>query len=244
NYTRAANARLLELETQLKDVLNPNVKEISFLPESFCSLIFYPAAQNYASGHLLILGLGSGAGIIALLSAFENLSIHVVEKFEEVIELATKHFPLLVFFVKEGRLKIICDDGLAYVNSQSNLSAIPIYDAICLDMYSGDQEFSFSLNDQDLVSIKAISHSVWMNFIGVYESQSYDQLIQSFHKVGIDFSYLSSLLEGFSRIKESSNLLLSTQDYGNLMSLKGPSSFHLDLLNENLELIVKNKISI
>ncbi|PCJ21601.1 MAG: hypothetical protein COB02_03110 [Candidatus Cloacimonadota bacterium] len=212
-------------------------------PESFCSLVFHPAANENLNGHLLILGLGSGAGIIALLHEFESLSIDVVEKFKEVVDLALKYFPLLNQYIDEGRLKIIVDDGLNYIQKLSDESYPKLYDALCLDMYYGEQEFSFSLDSTVLCSINCITKSIWMNYIGVYQSVDFQKLLIAFEKANILFQSVSSIVETFDQDQGPLNLLLSTK----ISFCQKEENFTNDLLTslyKNVKVIESSEIEI
>ncbi len=81
------------------------------------------ASSNYMSGFLvagqaspnasaLMIGLGSGCGIIALLANFPGMDITVIEIDPEVVELATKYFPLLDHYQDSGRLQIVTGDAV------------------------------------------------------------------------------------------------------------------------------------
>jgi hypothetical protein len=228
----------------LLDSSKSDTSNLSTVPESFCSVIFYPAAKLFPDGKLLMLGLGSGAGIIALMTEFSELSITVVEKFQGVIDLALKHFHYLSEFVQQGRLEIVCNDGLSYITEISNRSQQAPFDAVCIDMYSGEQGYSFSLEASNLSAIACVGKTVWMNYIGKCKSNEFLQLLEAFKSVNVNFQYMSSVFENFECIENISNLLLSTDDFDRDLVLKiGPKNLLLEI-NSNLECLAMNKISI
>ncbi|MCO4781464.1 MAG: hypothetical protein KC646_04015 [Candidatus Cloacimonetes bacterium] len=227
----------------LLNKLSSKENNLSTIPESFCSIMFYPAAQLFCDGRLLMLGLGSGSGVIALLTEFTNLRIDVVEKYQEVIDLSLKHFHYLNDFISQGRLQIICDDGLEYINEYSQSNEFIQYDAICLDMYSGDQEISFSLEPSSLVSLSCVGKSVWMNYIGNIQTLNFKTLLQKFKESMIEFCVYSSTVSGFESFNSTNNILLSTVDFNSDLELKaGPSKLLVDI-NENLRQLGNNKVS-
>lgn len=227
----------------LIDSSKEGLERLSTIPESFCSIIFYPAAKNYPDGKLLMLGLGSGSGVISLLSEFESLSITVVEKYQVVIDLALKHFHYLKEFISQGRLNIVCDEGLAYIKQISEQYMEPTFDAVCLDMYSGEEGFSFSKEPEQLATIACVARSTWMNYIGRYGSDDFSLLLSSFKSANIDFNYSSAVFENFQTLDHATNLLLSTNDFSSDLHLKLGDESLRSQINVNLGALARNKVS-
>ncbi|MCJ8267991.1 MAG: hypothetical protein MJK04_01150, partial [Psychrosphaera sp.] len=116
-----------------------------YLPASAYVAGFLPAGchfnANVTATRALMLGLGAGAGVIALLSNFSRLHITVVEIDPAIIELSCRYFPLLTQYINSGRLSIICQDAISYVQTHTTTN----YDFAILDIYQGDFTFAQKL---------------------------------------------------------------------------------------------------
>lgn len=99
-----------------------------------------------------MVGLGSGAGVVALLFNFPHLSIKVIEIDPVVIRLAFKCFPLLEHYTNEGRLDVIIGDA-----TKVSLD----YDVIFLDAYTG-------VNDP-IHTPELLSKPLWFNCISSHK---------------------------------------------------------------------------
>jgi hypothetical protein len=100
------------------------------------------ASSSYMSGWLLagitspkdsgiMIGLGSGAGIVQLLYNFKDIDIICIEIDPVMIEVA---FPLLEYYQDRGRLSIVCADASDYLKQHDDHYAFG-----CADAYTGQQ---------------------------------------------------------------------------------------------------------
>ncbi|MDE1462161.1 hypothetical protein [Spartinivicinus poritis] len=129
----------------------------------------------------LILGLGAGAGVIALLANFPKLHLDVVEIDFDVIMLACCYFPLLNEYIKSGRLSLICDDGLDYVTKTQQH-----YDFVLLDIYQGDHQFAKKLREvKFLCRINELTRLVGVNLLPLDSIHSYERITEDFKSAGI-----------------------------------------------------------
>ena len=83
----------------------------------------------------LVLGLGAGAGIVALLHNFSKLHVTVVEHDPVIIQSCLRNFPVLHNHIESGRLKLCCEDAYGYVAAMR----LPV-DFIVADLYQGNFE--------------------------------------------------------------------------------------------------------
>ncbi len=121
------------------------------------------AGCRHPEGRGLMLGLGSGAGAVALLHNFPGVHLRVVEIDGRLIEVAVEHFPRLARLVRQGRLELVHADAREEVRPTAGAST---YDFALLDVFTGtpelppllaDPEFLESLCSQaDLVLTNAI----------------------------------------------------------------------------------------
>lgn len=124
----------------------------------------YPLGWSFAAlpepdGHLLMGGLGAGAGVTMLLHEFPELRITVVEIDPVVIRLARAHFPLLDKYVSEQRLSIISADLLEVAQRFHR----PTWSSALIDLY---QESSILHCPADLlVALRACTGNVWLNIL-------------------------------------------------------------------------------
>jgi predicted O-methyltransferase YrrM len=117
------------------------------------------AAAARPDGHLLMAGLGSGAGLIALAWAFPRLRITVVEIDPEIIRLARGHFPLLGHFERQGNLAVCQGD----IQEHVRMSTAGDWDITCLDAYGNSSE-PFC-NEGLLLDLHGRTRDVWVNVL-------------------------------------------------------------------------------
>ena len=101
------------------------------VPESVYLLGWLIAAAARPDGHVLMAGLGSGVGPIALAWAFPDLTVTVVEIDPAIIAMARQWFPLLAYYEAQGRIRIVTDDILAHVWQAPETD----WSVACLDAY-------------------------------------------------------------------------------------------------------------
>ncbi|MEM7151480.1 MAG: protein arginine N-methyltransferase [Myxococcota bacterium] len=93
------------------------------------------AGCRHPKGHGLMLGLGSGAGAISLLSNFPEMTLRVVEIDGALIDMAQKYFPRLARLRRQGRLEIVQADARDVFESGGQH-----YDFVLLDVFTGVPE--------------------------------------------------------------------------------------------------------
>lgn len=110
----------------LKNNTPSNIPSSPYISRLIC------AASDDSNGHFLVLGLGAGAGVIALLENFKKIHVSVVELDPTLIELAREFFPLITYYERTGRLNIIVGDAFRYVETTQYR-----YDTVVVDVYRG-----------------------------------------------------------------------------------------------------------
>lgn len=110
-------------------------------------------------GRMLMLGLGAGEGVVRLLDTFPELTVDVVERDEILIELALRHFPAVARHAESGRLRLLLNDAEAVVQSVGTSE----YDALILDVASGDDSFQFSDEHTLLKAASEADATLWIN---------------------------------------------------------------------------------
>jgi precorrin-6B methylase 2 len=111
--------------------------------------------QPYGSG--LMIGLGSGAGVIALLSNFVNFDLTVVEVDPVMVEVALRNFPLLDYYLNQGRLNIVIADANEYLKTSDH------FQVGFADAYDGGG--SFKLIDSYIPALCQKCDAVILNVI-------------------------------------------------------------------------------
>ncbi len=114
------------------------------------------AGMNNPDDSILVIGLGSGGGIVSLLYNCPNIDVTVLEIDPAMIDIATKYFPLLNYYIDQGRLNIINIDAKTYLSSNEEEWALSFADA-----YIGTNE---TVQDY-LPALIAKSETIYLNVI-------------------------------------------------------------------------------
>lgn len=93
-------------------------------------------------GRGLMLGLGSGAGAVMLLTCFPELSLRVVELDQGVIDLALRYSPRLDRLVHTGRLELVQGDA-----REAAVLCRDTYEFALLDLFTGSPKRPQCLED-------------------------------------------------------------------------------------------------
>ncbi len=135
----------------------------------------------------LMLGLGAGSGVVALLENFNRLHLTVIEVDPNIISTAIGYFPLLKHFIQTGRLSIICQDAVYYI------ARLEIkYDFILIDLYQGNLSYPSPFRENEFLrKISLSTNLVGINLIQPQNRQEFKQVINEFNQAGI---YLKSCL--------------------------------------------------
>lgn len=139
------------------------------VPESVYLLGWIIAAAARPDGHVLMAGLGSGVGPIALAWAFPDLTVTVVEIDPAIIALARQWFPLLAYYEAQGRIRIVADDILAYVWKAQDAD----WSVACLDAY--EDEPRLLAPSSLLQALHGRADQIWMNILEEDGSQVTDR---------------------------------------------------------------------
>jgi hypothetical protein len=81
---------------------------------------------------VLMIGLGSGAGIVQLLYLFPDIDVTCIDIDPVVIQTALLYYPLLNYYQDQGRLHIVNEDAEAYLKTRTETWGFG-----CADAYSG-----------------------------------------------------------------------------------------------------------
>lgn len=78
------------------------------------------AGVHQPYGSVLMIGLGSGIGAVQLLYNFPQLDVTVVEIDPVMAEVALRNFPLLDYYLDQGRLNIVLADANEYLKTSDH----------------------------------------------------------------------------------------------------------------------------
>jgi hypothetical protein len=119
---------------------------------------------------ILIIGLGSGAGIGTIITHYPKSSTDIVEIDPLVIDISRRNFPLLRLLESSNNLRLHHADGRSFVRSSKDQS----YDLIILDAFSGGSLPGHLLTTEYLVDCKRLlkpSGRIHMNLITSIEGK-------------------------------------------------------------------------
>lgn len=118
---------------------DPNKLELSYVRAMSSWLLFKPTLEDDA----LVIGLGGGSLTKHLLQHFPDCRLKVVEYRKGVVKIARSHFGLPLDY----RLKIIIDDGGAYVKQRTQSHA-ENYSLLLIDAFD-HENMAESISNQD-----------------------------------------------------------------------------------------------
>jgi hypothetical protein len=124
---------------------------------------------------MLMIGLGSGAGAVAALYNFPELTIDVVEIDEVIVEHAMEWFPLLAHYIVEGRLNIHVADAQDFFSSLEKN-----YDVLCNDGYTGGNSLATGGHSFYELARKHCAE-IWLNMIGTLNSSKMNAEFDALH---------------------------------------------------------------
>jgi hypothetical protein len=111
--------------------------------------------RPYGSG--VMVGLGSGVGVVQLLYNFPHIDLTVIEIDPVMVEVALRSLPLLDHYMNEGRLNIIIADAAEALDTSDR------YTFGCADAYDGGA--SFQLLTGYLTKLCQVCDDVYINAI-------------------------------------------------------------------------------
>lgn len=121
------------------------------------------AGSQHPQASMLMVGLGSGAGAIQLLTVCPEVDITVVEIDPVMVDAATEAFPLLTYYQNQGRLNIVVEDATTYVESDGP------FEVALADAYDG---ITGALKDSYLPTLLARSGAVYLNCIDYLDGRA------------------------------------------------------------------------
>jgi spermidine synthase len=132
------------------------------------------AGLNHPDGSGLSVGLGSGQGIVQLLNQFPNIDMTVVDIDPVVVETALEHFPLIQHYIDLGRLNIVIDDALNYLDNIDG-----IFDFGLSDAYTGKGELVGHYHQ----AMARQCESIYVNVIDDNEGVEIVKVLRAFTKL-------------------------------------------------------------
>ncbi len=162
-------------------------------------------SQNPDSSGLMI-GLGSGAGVVALLHNFPDMDITCVEIDPVVIRLAVKHFPLVSKYQDEGRLRLVEEDASKYLATA--LENDDEWDVGYADAYQGEN--SVHLPEPMVLGLAGTCNHLWINMIDKPDGESVKKLNKLLTEAGCPLTTWYDANNGYDANK-TRNLILTTQ---------------------------------
>lgn len=126
--------------------------------ESGYTLGWLHAGAMHRNGSGLMIGLGSGAGVVQTLYCFPGIDLTVVEIDPVMVEVALEAYPLLQEYADQGRLNIVVEDANTYLRSRYD-----VWDFGCADAYIGTNEavidyFPIFCDRSDYLYVNCIDH--------------------------------------------------------------------------------------
>ncbi len=175
------------------------------------------AVSNYLSGWLLagaqnpnssglMIGLGSGAGVVGLLHNFPDMDLTCIEIDPEVISLATTYFPLIVKYQDEGRLRLIEDDASKYLAKA--LENDDEWDVGYGDAYQGEN--TVHLPEPLILGLAGTCTNLWFNLIDKPDGELVGKLQRILNEVGSPVVAWYDANNGYDA-DQVRNLILTTQ---------------------------------
>ena len=186
---QSPNTRYLTIKSEregsfwLRDGQPSNIPASDYICGLMPAAAHFQAQHNHCEG--LMLGLGAGAGVIAMLSNFAQLHLTVVEIDPKIIELTSRHFPLINQFINEGRLTILCRDAFDYVNLHSRDNQ-PNFDFVAMDLAKGNNQIVQRMRTPGfLQAIARIAKLAMVNLMAPDSPQTYQEMLQDFEHGGV-----------------------------------------------------------
>ncbi len=133
------------------------------IPESIYQLGWLLAAAARPTGHVLMAGLGPGAGPVALAWAYPKLRITVVEVDPVIVALARRQYPLLAHFERTGQIRIVIQDIVEHVWQATDGD----WSLACLDAYANVN--SIYCPSELLQGLHGRAEAVWVNVLEEHE---------------------------------------------------------------------------
>lgn len=126
------------------------------------------AGERHPKDEVLMIGLGSGAGIVALLTNFPEMTCTVVEPLPEVVKMALSAFEPLRELVDSGRLQIVLNNGQDFLRTSED------YPLILCDAYQGKDGY---ICETEYIELALSKGETWLNVIGKPHQGAIQQVV-------------------------------------------------------------------
>ncbi len=173
---------------------DPDKLELSYVRAMTSWLLFKPALEDEA----LLIGLGGGSLTKHLLQHFSNCRLKVIEYRKSVVKIARSHFGLPL----DPRLKIIIDDGGAYVRQRTESHA-ERYSLLLIDAFDHENMAASIANQDFFDACKALLKKDGLLVINLWG--------------GDDNPLYAQCTEWLGRAFKQKTLFLPIQDRGNVI---------------------------
>jgi hypothetical protein len=146
------------------DVVRAGLRGPGPIPASSYTAGWLIAGAVNPKAKVLMVGLGSGTGAVAMLYNFPGVTIDVVEVDPVMVEHALEWFPLTAHYVETGRLRIHVADAKDFVSQQENKK----WDLLLSDGYTGGNHLAVGARDHNFYhDAHRCCGEIWLNWIGV-----------------------------------------------------------------------------
>lgn len=157
------------------------------------------AGERHPNDEVLMVGLGSGAGIVALLTNFPMMTCTCVEPLPEVVRTALQAFAPLRDLVDNGRLQIVLNTAEAFLEKSER------YPLILCDAYQGKD--GYICETAYIEKALAKGDAVWLNVIGAPSHGAIPQVLDLMDVMDRPARSAYCIQPGFA------NWLISTEDF-------------------------------
>ncbi len=141
------------------------------------ALLTLPALQGERSWHVAVAGLGSGSGVVQMLSSSPKMDFTIFEIDPEMVKVAKEFFPLTSDITRLRGSSIIEADFREEVLKHPH-----VFDAAIMDAYTGTNEANFALDDELLDLIP----SWWINAISTMDGPLVHKLAKQMADRGLE----------------------------------------------------------
>ncbi|MEX1364845.1 MAG: protein arginine N-methyltransferase [Nannocystaceae bacterium] len=203
------------------------------------------AGSRCPSGRGLMLGLGSGAGAIMLLSAFPGLRLRVVEIDPRLIELALRYFPRLAHLRREGRLELVAGDAREAIARPARGNR---WDFTLLDLFTGTPTPPSLVHDPVfMANVAGSAPLVMTNAIFTLGDQQQHAWLAAFERAGAPITRLYPSAAPEAWPSGPNNFILSTIDIdppADLVPFAGSSHYLAEALRNDVRAMVRYALAV
>lgn len=189
------------------DTVDPALSGPGPVSEAKYALGWLIAGKLNPRGSLVMVGLGSGAGVTQLLANFPDVDITVIEIDPAIIAVASKCYPLLDYYADLGRLNIVEADAREYLEASDSR-----WDAGLADAYAGK---GYDMETHYFPQLCRRCMSLYVNVISKFAGENFLKLIELMEEGGHPVSAFfqpNQMADGGINTKVESNWLLASDD--------------------------------